>query len=604
MRQRALIIFVVLVFVVLVGRLFVIQVVDGSYKQMAESNALRSEVLYPPRGEVLDRNGEFIIQSREAYDLMVVPRDVGVFDTLLMCRIVDVPLPRMRAQLERAARYSRQRPSVVVPQLSKETKMLLDELRVPGFYTVYRTVRSYPRKIAGNLLGYVGEVNTRDLERDEYYRSGDYIGRSGIEQAYEEHLRGDKGVKINLVDVHGIVKGSYADGIHDTLPVAGRTLVSSLDAELQAFAEELMVGKVGSVVAIEPSTGEILVMANGPSYDPDELVGRERGNNYARLANDNRRPLFNRAVMAAYPPGSTFKMVNALIGMEDRVLEPHYLYECHNGYHIGNLSLACHPHWSPVDLRGAIMTSCNAYFCYVLRNIMDKSEFGGITKGGYDHWADEVRSFGFGRKLGSDFTAEYAGNVYGSEYYDKLYNGRWNSLTVLSLAIGQGELGCSPLQMANFAATIANRGHYFIPHVIKEIEGVEMDPKFSEPHFVDVAREHFEPVIDGMYMAAHEDGGTVKAMGMVPGLEICGKTGTAENAHRDHSVFLGFAPRDNPRIAIYVFVENAGFGATAAVPIGSLIMEKYLTDTITRPALVDYVKALEVRYSHYDRPNL
>ncbi|MDR2912339.1 MAG: penicillin-binding protein 2 [Alistipes sp.] len=599
-RRRILIVFVIAVFVTLAARLFVIQIVDDSYKEMASNNALRHEVVYPPRGEVLDRNGEYIIQSREAYDLMVVPRDViSGFDTLLLCRLVDVTLPMMRTRLERASAFSPRRPSVVVPGLGKEVKVLLDELKVPGFYTVYRTVRSYPRKIAGNLLGYVNEVNESDMSADDYYRSGDQIGRSGIEQAYEPYLRGEKGVRINMVDVGGVVKGSWQEGRFDTLPVAGRTLTSSLDAGLQAFAEELLAGKVGSVVAIEPATGEILVMASGPTYDPDELVGRERNNNYARLINDNRRPMFNRAVMAQYPPGSTFKMVNGLIGLQEGVLQPNNRYECHSGYTIGR-GVKCHVHGSPLDLRHAIMTSCNAYFCYVLRNVMDEPEHGGIKTGGYDSWADHVRSFGFGRKLGSDFTAEYPGNVYGSDYYSKVYRGSWNSLTVISLSIGQGELGCSPLQMANLAATIANRGHYFIPHVIKSIEGVEMDPKFREPHHTDIDPEHFDPIVEGMYMAAHEDGGTVRAMGYVPGLEICGKTGTAQNAHRDHSVFVGFAPRNDPKIAICVYVENAGFGSSAAVPIGSLVMERYLTDSITRPHMVEYVKNLNISYPHYD----
>lgn len=602
-RQRILAIFVLVVFAVIVARLFHIQVVDRSYKQMAVNNTLRYEVLYPPRGEVVDRNGEYIIQSKEAYDLMVVPRDLKAFDTLLLCRIADVPLPKMRAALRKAGTYSLRRPSVVVPQLSKEVKLLLDELKIPGFFTVFRTVRSYPYKIAGNLLGYVNEVNAGDLERDDYYRSGDYIGRSGIEQAYEPYLRGDKGVKINLVDVHGIVKGAYRDGMYDTLPVAGRSLVSSLDAGLQAFGEELMGGKVGSIVAIEPATGEILVMANGPTYDPDELIGRDRNNNYARLVNDNRRPLFNRAVMAAYPPGSTFKLVNGLIGLEEEVLEPHYKYECHMGYSAGGMKVGCHPHDSPLDLQHAIMTSCNAYFCYVLRNIIDNPTNGGSMRDGYNRWADYVRGFGFGRRLGSDFTAEYPGNVYGADYYERLYRGRWNSLTVISLAIGQGELGCSPLQLANLAAIIANRGHYYIPHVIKQIEGVEMDPKFFERHQTDVSADHFEPIVEGMYMAANEPGGTVMANGYVPGLDICGKTGTAQNPHRDHSVFLGFAPRDNPRIAICVYVENAGFGSTAAVPIGSLVMEKYLTGGVSRPGLVDFVKGMQINYPHYDRKN-
>ncbi|MDR1671233.1 MAG: penicillin-binding protein 2 [Alistipes sp.] len=606
MRKRVLLVFVALVFVILTVRLFHVQIIDDSYKQMASNNALRNEILYPPRGEVLDRNGEYIIQSKEAYDLMVVPRDViQGFDTVLLCRIVDITLPLMRTRLERARTFSERRPSVVVPQLSKDTKLLLDEARIPGFHTVYRTVRSYPRKVAGNLLGYVAEVNAGDLVKDDYYRSGDYIGRTGIEQAYERYLRGEKGVKINMVDVNGVVKGSWQQGGLDTQPVAGKTLIASLDARLQAFAEELLAGKVGAVVAIEPATGEILVMASGPTYDPDEMVGRDRTTNYVRLLEDGRKPLFNRAVMAQYPPGSTFKLANGLIGLEEGVLKPEYRYECNHGFTLGgNLILGCHAHASPLNLQQAIMTSCNAYFCYVLRNIMDKPEFGGIMKGGYDHWADHVRSFGFGRALDSDFISEYGGNVFGANYYDREYKGRWNSLSVISLAIGQGELGCSPLQMANFAATIANRGHYFIPHVIKEIEGVPMDPKFKTPHHTDVSPEHFEPIIEGMYMATHEPGGTVWARGYVPGLEICGKTGTSQNTHRDHSVFIGFAPRNNPKIAICVYVENAGFGATSAVPIGSLVMEQYLTDTIKRPWLVEQVKEMKIAYPHYDTPKI
>jgi penicillin-binding protein 2 len=604
MRSRVLLIFVAVVFVILAARLFHIQIVDDSYKEKASNNTLRHEVLYPPRGEVVDRNGEYLIQSKEAYDLMVIPREVvSGFDTVLLCRIVDMPLPLMRTRLEKAKQYSSRRPSVVVSQLDKEAKLYLDELRLAGFYTVFRTVRSYPRKIAGNLLGFVNEVNDADLSADSYYRSGDYIGRTGIERAYEEYLRGEKGVKINMVDVNGVVKGVWQDGRLDTLPVAGKTLTASLDGELQALAEELLRGKVGAVVAIEPSTGEILVMASGPTYDPDELIGRDRNNNYARLANDNRRPMFNRAVQSHQPPGSTFKMVNALIGLQEGVLRPTDRYVCNHGYTSGRVHVGCHDHSSPLNLNQAIMTSCNAYFCYVLRNIMDEAEHGGAaSRGGYDRWAEHVRGFGFGRRLGSDFTGEVGGNIYGSDYYNKLYRGSWSSLTVISLAIGQGELGCSPLQMANFAATIANRGHYYIPHVIKKIEGAEMDPKFSEAHHTDIAPEHFETIIEGMYMAAHSEGGTVRNMGMVPGLEICGKTGTAQNPHgKDHSVFLGFAPRNDPKIAVYVYVENAGFGATAAVPIGSLLMEKYLTDSISQPWRMDYVKNLDIKYPNYDR---
>ncbi len=389
-RKRVLLIFTGLVFAALVVQLFKIQILDSSYKQAASNNTLRYEVLYPPRGEVFDRNGEYIIQSKEAYDLVVVPRDViKGFDTVLLCRIVDVTLPLMRSRLERASNHSWRQPSVVVPQLSKDTKLLLDELQLPGFHTVYRTVRSYPRKIAGNLLGYVGEVNATDLSRDDYYRAGDYIGRTGIEQAYESHLRGEKGVKINMVDVGGVVQGAWQDGRLDTQAVAGRSLTASLDAGLQALAEELLDGKVGAVVAIEPATGEILVMASGPTYDPDEMVGRDRGTNYARMAGDNRRPMYNRAVQSHQPPGSTFKIVNALIGLEEGVLQPGYRYECNGGYvYTRGRILACHDHSSPVNLNQAIMTSCNTYFCYVLRNIMDKPDNGGAaSRGGYEHWA-------------------------------------------------------------------------------------------------------------------------------------------------------------------------------------------------------------------------
>lgn len=599
-RLRILQMSVLVIFLVIALRLFYIQVVDSSYKEKSSNNVLRHETIYPPRGEVLDRKGEFIIQSRESYDLMVVPRDVKAFDTMLLCRIVDATLPKMRSELRKAAGYSSRKPSVVVPQLTKDVKLMLDELSLPGFYTVYRTVRSYPRKIAGNLLGYVSEVDARDLDRDSYYRSGDYIGKSGIEYAYERYLRGEKGVRINLVDVHGIVKDSYRNGMYDTVPVAGRYLVSSLDAELQAFGEELMQGKVGSIVAIEPSTGEILIMANSPTYDPDALIGRDRNNNYAEMLHNNRRPLFNRAVMSYYPPGSTFKLLNGLIGLQEGVLKPTDRHECYSGYKVGR-GVKCHAHPSPVDLRGAIQTSCNAYFCYVLRDILDEPEHGGIMKGGYDNWARYVRSFGFGRRLGSDFTAELNGNVPSADFYDRMHHGRWSSLSVISLAIGQGELGCSPLQMANLAAILANRGFYYIPHVVKKIESVEMDQRFYEPHQTLIESRHFTPIVEGMYRAVNQQGGTAYWNGYVPGLDMCGKTGTAQNPHgKDHSTFLGFAPMDNPRIAISVYIENAGFGSTAAVPIASLIMEKYLTDTITRPHLVEYVKNMQIAYPNYD----
>lgn len=590
---------VLLIAAIILLRLFYIQVLDDTYKTNAANNVLRYMVQYPPRGEVYDRNGEFLVQSKEAYDLMVTPREVHDLDTLLMSRILEIPVEQLREELAKARRYSPYRASVVVKQLPKETKLKLEEHSFPGFYTVYRTVRSYPTKMAGNLLGYVGEVNERIIERNPYYRSGDYIGMSGIEQAYEEVLRGVKGVKIEMVDVHGVPQGSYANGIYDTLASPGVAITCTIDARLQALAEELMEGKVGSVVAIEPETGEILVMASSPTYDPDELVGRERGNNYMKLLNDPRRPLYNRAVMSPYPPGSTFKVLQGLIGLQEGVLVPEQTYPCHGGYPYGR-GMKCHAHSSPRDLMGAIQTSCNAYFCYVFRNIIENKKYKNIEEG-FDVWADYVRSFGYGRKLGSDFNGELNGNVPTSAFYDKVYRGRWNGLTVISLSIGQGEMGCTPLQMANMVATIANRGYYRIPHVVKRIHDRDsIDPRFYEKHYTKVNPRHFEPIVEGMYMAVNEGGTGYVAM--VPGLDICGKTGTAQNPHgRDNSTFFCFAPRNNPKIAVSVYIENGGFGATVAAPIASLLTEYYLTDTIKRPDLVERIKTMQIAYPYYEK---
>ncbi len=599
-RTRVLQFFVVLSALVIIVRLFFIQVIETKYKEGANNNVLRHEVQFPPRGEVYDRNGEFLVQSREAYDLLVVPRDVKPFDTLLMCSILEVDLDKFRTEFQKASRYSRRRPSVLFKQLSKETKLKLEERGFIGFYTQYRTVRSYPRKIAGNLLGYVGEVDERDLQRDEYYRSGDYIGKSGIELAYEQVLRGEKGVKIQMVDVHGMPKGSYADGLYDSLPTPGAAITCTIDAELQAFAEYLLEGKVGSIVAIEPATGEILVMASSPTYDPDELIGKERGNNYARLANNNRRPLYNRAVSSPYPPGSTFKLVNGLIALQEGTLVPSNAYPCAHGYTVGR-GVKCHGHSSPVNLMGAIETSCNAYFCYAYRNLVDDPKYGGV-KNGFDVWYDYVRSFGFGRKLDSDFINEGNGTVPTRETYDNKYRGSWNSLTTISLSIGQGELGVTPLQMTNFISTVANRGYYYIPHVVKAIEGeAGIDPRFYEKHHSKIDPQHFDPIIEGMYRAVH-NGGTARGA-YVEGLDICGKTGTAQNPQgTDHSTVACFAPRNDPKIAVTVYIEHGSWGATVAVPIARLIIEQYLNGELSRPELVEQIRSRPINYSStYDR---
>lgn len=599
-RDKVFIISVLAVSAIILIRLFYLQILDPQYKAVANSNALRYQVQFPPRGEVYDRNGEFLVQSKESYDLVVIPRDVEPFDTTLFASTLGVSREDLVAELRKAAFYSRRSPSVIFKQLPKQVKLRLDERMVKGFTTQYRTVRTYPRKLAGNLLGYVGEVNTKIIERDPYYRMGDYIGMSGIERAYETELRGIKGIKIEMVDAFGVPKGAYNDGRMDTMAQPGLAIVATLDAGLQQLAEELMVGKIGSVVAIEPSTGEILVMASSPSYDPDLLVGRQRGNNYMKMVYDKTKPLFNRAVMSSYPPGSTFKVVNGLLGLEYGVANSTDRHSCNMGYTVGR-GVACHAHSSPLDMVEATQTSCNAYFCYVLRDILDQNGRRNI-EASFDRWREGVMSFGFGRKLGSDFQDELRGNVPSSEFYNKRYRGSWNSLTVISLAIGQGEMGATPLQMANLAAIMANRGFYYIPHVVKGIAGRDsIDSRFYERHYTVVKSHHFDPIVDGMYKAVNVPGGT-GGVACVPGLEICGKTGTAQNPHgADHSVFICFAPRENPKIAIAVYVEHGRFGASVAAPIASLLVEKYLTDTVKRVDLEKRIKEQVISYPMYHK---
>ena len=600
-RMRVLQAVVLVIFGVIALRLAYIQLFDRRYVELAKANALRHVVEYPTRGEVFDRNGEFLVQSRECYDLMVVYSEIDKagFDTTRLCSVLGLPREKLERELAAARRWPRAA-RLVMNFIPKEDKLRFDEGNFRGFYTVYRTVRQYPRKVGGNLLGYVGEVNADMIRRNPSYKPGDYVGMSGVESAYEALLRGRKGVRIQEVDTHGAIKGSYMNGMYDTLPESGKYLVSTIDARLQLFAEELMAGKVGAAVAIEPSTGEILMMVSSPTYDPDQMVGRERSKHYAEMVRNKRRPMFNRAVRAKYPPGSTFKLVQGLIGLQEGVLKPSDRHICNQGYSAGRLKMRCHAHPSPLDLRFAVSTSCNAYFCYVFRDILDNPKYGSV-KEGFDVWRKYVESFGFGRKLGSDFLGEGNGYVPDRAYYDRVYRGSWNSLTVLSLSIGQGELGCTPLQMANLAAIIANRGYYYIPHIVKKIEGQDsIDRRFYERHYTMVEPKYFEPIIEGMWRGVHVDG--TSRMARLDGWDVCGKTGTAQNPHgRDHSTFLSFAPKDNPKIAISVYVENGGFGATTALPIASLLEEYYLTDTVKRPQLVEYIKNMKIYYPAYDR---
>ena len=594
-RRTILKFIVFLIFGVIACRLGYIQLIDTDYKDMAAGNVLRYEVQYAPRGEVVDRNGEFLVQSMECYDLMVVYREMNKagFDTMRLCNMLNLKKERLVQKLK-DARVSPRAPVLVANFVTKEAKLRFDEHNFEGFHTVLRNARQYPRNIGGNLLGNLGEVSENDIKRGGgEYKRGDYIGKSGLERAYESYLRGVDGVKILERDRHGAIKGSYMDGMFDTLPIPGKRITSTIDLRLQAFAEELMEGKMGAVVAIEPATGEILVMASSPTFDPNGMVGSQRGNNYMKMLNDPKKPMFNRAVQSRYPPGSTFKLVQGLIGLQEGVLTPANAYPCHNGYSSGSKRMGCHPHASPLDLRNAVAQSCNAYFCYVFRNIIENRKFKDV-KEGLDIWVEYVKSFGFGRKLDSDFLDEETGYVPTSERYNRVYRGSWNGHTVISLSIGQGELGCTPLQMANLAAIVANRGFYYIPHIVKSIEGQDsLDRRFYEKQYTKVDAKHFEPIIEGMWKGANVPGAGTSYRAYLPGLDVCGKTGTAQNPiGRDHSTFLSFAPKDNPKIAISVYVEHGGFGATAALPIASLLEELYLTDTITRPQLVEQIKNL------------
>lgn len=601
MRFRILRIIVIAVAVVILIRLFSMQIISDEYDEKATRNIVRVETEYPMRGEVLDRRGEYLVKSRVCYDVVVVYRELpkSGFDTLRLATILDITPERLQRQLKKASQSPRAA-TLVVGYLSQDSKLLLDEGGFKGFHTRFRTAREYPRKIGGNLLGYVSEVTENQVNKWEYYEMGDYIGTNGVESAYEAELRGEKGVSYRIYDSHGAVKGSYNDGLDDILPVKGAQLTSTIDARLQEFAEELMVGKIGAVVAIEPSTGEILVMVSSPSYNPDLMVGRQRNNNYASMLHDMRQPQFNRAVKSKYPPGSTFKLVQGLIGLQEGVLRPNTKYPCNMGFAYGSRKMACHAHSSPLDLRDAVAHSCNAYFCYVFRDMITNAKYGSV-KEGVRVWNEYVNSFGFGRQLGTDFYGEGKGYVPTPEFYDKGYNERWNWGTVISCAIGQGEMGCTPLQMANLAAIVANRGYYYIPHIIKHIEGRDsIDRKFYERHYTLVDSIHFVPIVEGMWRGVNVAGTSGKAR--LEGYDVCGKTGTAENPNgKDHSTFLSFAPKNDPKIAISVYVEHGGFGASIALPIASLIEELYLTDTIKRQHLIEEVKNFTPDYSrNYD----
>ncbi len=559
-------------------RLFGLQVLDSTYKQFATNNVLREIVQYPARGLIYDRNGKLLVINKAAYDLMITPREVESFDTMYLCQLVDVSKEELVVRIQEAKKYSRYKPSIIVKQISPENYANLQEqlYKFKGFHTQSRTLREYETATASHVLGYVGEVAQNDINNDNYYGIGDYIGVSGIERSYEKELRGEKGLKKFLVDVHNRIQGNYLEGAEDVPAKIGKNLISTIDLDLQTYAEELFANKRGSVVAIEPSTGEILAMVSAPTYDPGMLVGRVRGANYSKLLADTLKPLFNRALLAEYPPGSTFKVLNALIGLQEQAITLNTRFSC-NGP--ASTPIRCtHNHISPLGVVDAIRESCNPFLWNTFRAIINKYP---TAAQGYNVWRDYVLSFGIGRKLNSDLLNEDKGNLPEEEYYNRIYGkGHWNALTVRSLAIGQGEIGITPLQLANYGAIVANRGYYYIPHIVKEIEDGEIDSRFLTKTNTKISPETFEPVISGMQMVVELTGASANVR--IQGVEMCGKTGTVQNPHgKDHSVFMAFAPKDNPKIAISVYVENCGFGATYAAPIASLLVEKYLNGEIS-----------------------
>lgn len=575
-------------------RLFNLQIIDEQYKITASNNAFRYDIRYPARGLILDRNGKIIVGNETAYDILITPIEVREFDTLDLCNLLNLQIEDVRAKLEDYRTNRRRIGYQSIPfvrQISAQQYSLFHEkaYKFPGFSASSRTVRNYPYNAGANLLGYITEADTAFLRRNPSYRRGDFIGRTGIEQSYEHILKGEKGYNIYLRDVHNQVKSSFADGQYDLPAQPGKTIISSIDADLQHYGELLMQNKVGSLVAIEPSTGDILAMISSPGIDVSKLAAINL--HYNELASDPLKPMFNRTTMSPYPPGSVFKLVNALIGLQEGVIEPEGRYSCYGGYYVGR-GVGCHPHPSPVNLTQSIMMSCNTYYCILFRDIIDNPKYSSVAEG-FNRWKELVESFGFGHRLGSDLPSEQGGTLPTTDTYDRIHGtNRWRSLSIISLAIGQGEIGTTPLHLANLAATIANRGYYYTPHIIKGSPDTIINSDFHKRNYTLVDTAHFHKIIEGMYLAVNSPpgSGATARIAAVPGLDICGKTGTSQNPHgRDHSVFIAFAPRDNPKIAVAAYLENAGFGASWAAPIASLLIEQYLTNNISRGYLEDYI---------------
>lgn len=579
---------IVVVMFTFIIRLFYLQIISDEYKYYAKDNAFLEKTIYPSRGLIYDRHGELLVYNEPSYDVMIVMQEAKNLDTLSLCKILHITKTKFDERIREIKNkrlnpgYSRYTPQLLVSQISVEEYGELQEklFKFQGIYIHPRTLRGYTYQNAANILGYINEVPKKVVEENDYYKAGDYIGISGIEKQYEELLRGEKGREILLRNSHGRIVGNYSDGIYDIASEKGHDLQLTIDMQLQRYGEFLMQNKIGGIVAIEPSTGEILAAVSSPSYLPSMMVGRKRSENYPVLNNDPNRPLLDRCLKGRYAPGSTFKTVNALTFLQEDIIRSQTCFGCRMGYQVGHFHLGCHNHRSPLNLSESIQHSCNAYYCYAFRNMLDNPKYGSVSAA-FEVWKNHVVAFGFGYRLGIDMPSEDRGYIPNSLVYDKLYGkNRWKSLNIVSLSIGQGEVTATPAQIANLAAAIANKGYWYTPHFLKSVMDADTIITF-EKHNVNVDAHNFEPIIKGMEMAVNAtDGGTAR-VARLDSIVVCGKTGTAQNSHgKDHSVFMAFAPKDNPRIAIAVLVENAGFGATWAAPIASLMIEKYLKGNI------------------------
>ena len=600
----------ILIVIVYTIRLFMLQITSDDYKKSADSNAFLKKIEYPSRGAILDRTGKLLVYNQPAYDIMVVMNEIkNRLDTLEFCQTLGITrqeFDRRMATIKDRNRnpgYSRFTQQIFMSQLSDKDFSIFQEkmFRFPGFYVQKRSVRQYQYSMGAHVLGDVAEVSPADIEEDEYYQPGDYIGKLGIERSYEKQLRGVKGIQILLRDAHGRVQGRYRNGEFDQRAQPGKNLTLGIDAKLQALGERLMEGKIGSIVAIEPSTGEVLCMVSSPSYDPRLMVGRQRSKNHRLLSQDVWKPLLNRSIMGLYPPGSTFKTSQGLTFLSEGIITPTTPYPCGHGFNFKGLHVGCHGHAAPLPLVPALSTSCNGFFCWGLYHMINTniSKYGTVQNA-MNTWRDYMVSMGFGYKLGIDLPGEKRGLIPNAQFYDKAYKGSWNGLTVISIAIGQGEVLLTPLQIANLGATIANRGYYYVPHVVKKVQGEPLDTTFTRRHYTKADKSAYEYVVQGMRSSAL--GGTCHELARYD-FEACGKTGTAQNKGHDHSVFMGFAPMNNPQIAVAVYVENGGWGATYGVPIGGLLMEQYIHGKLSEAseARAKNIQERRIAYGTTDR---